>query len=475
MQAGAVPSAGAARDAVEVTILWRGTVQAVLEKKLDDKSVFHFVIGEDPTCDYVVSGEDLGGRNRFTLATIARGVLQASVLPGMQLAVRAADGTVRYASADGGQAAACSQTVGESEIAEIVVGPLAFRIRLSNRLAKVAAPFSFDKRTGAFLGFSAFLHAAVLFALYLVPPDASGFNMDSFDNGGRFMKIMLTAPEAKLLPKPEPETPKKAARSGGRAHEGLSGQMGDRTAQRTTNRSGIKGPPDNLRPQMMRDAMKDNASTAGILAILSAAKMPTSPFGADRPLGFDPENALAALTGNDIGPNFGMGGLGPKGTGRGGGGDGRDTIGVGKIGRIAWSASHGSCTGAACPTWSGGSGRMRGRIGKGPILVPGKASVHGSLSKETIRRIVHRHINEIRFCYEQGLHKRPDLSGQVAVKFVITPSGSVQSSLVANSTVGDASVEMCISKVVSRMAFPMPENGGIVIVTYPFSLTSADS
>ena len=58
-----------------------------------------------------------------------------------------------------------------------------------------------------------------------------------------------------------------------------------------------------------------------------------------------------------------------------------------------------------------------------PHIRSGKADVRGSLSKEVIRRIIHRHINEVRFCYEQELNQRPDLQGRVSIKFIISPTG----------------------------------------------------
>ena len=45
---------------------------------------------------------------------------------------------------------------------------------------------------------------------------------------------------------------------------------------------------------------------------------------------------------------------------------------------------------------------------------------------------------------------------------------------VASSTLGDPQVENCIAQAVRRWTFPQPEGGGIVIVTYPFMLTSPE-
>jgi hypothetical protein len=103
-----------------------------------------------------------------------------------------------------------------------------------------------------------------------------------------------------------------------------------------------------------------------------------------------------------------------------------------------------------------------------PRVRHGVVDIHGSLSKETIRRVVGRHINEIRFCYEQQLNAHPDLRGRVSAKFLIAPSGAVQSSAIEHSDLGIPAAEQCIAKAVARWTFPAPEGGGIVIVSYPF-------
>ena len=121
------------------------------------------------------------------------------------------------------------------------------------------------------------------------------------------------------------------------------------------------------------------------------------------------------------------------------------------------------------------SGSFRSRRGITPLVVAGKSDVRGSLSKEVVRRIVQRHINEVRFCYELALNTRPQLAGAVTVKWIISPVGSVQTAAVSASSVGDAQVERCIANAVRRWSFPAPEGGGVVVVTYPFTLDPVHS
>ncbi len=211
----------------------------------------------------------------------------------------------------------------------------------------------------------------------------------------------------------------------GKRHKGEEGQMGKKESKKTTNRYGIEGPQDNEDPHMAREEAREQARTAGILGVLQqttgAWNSPTSPFGRDTALGSDPMSALGALMGDQIGENFGFGGLGLRGTGRGGGGTGEGTIGLGNLGTIGHGGGGGTGSG-----YGRGAGGFGGRTARVPRIRSGAADVRGSLSKEVIRRVIRRHINEVRFCYEQELNQRPDLEGRVTVSFIISPTGAVQ-------------------------------------------------
>ena len=57
------------------------------------------------------------------------------------------------------------------------------------------------------------------------------------------------------------------------------------------------------------------------------------------------------------------------------------------------------------------AGNLKGRKAGAPEVVPGTAEVRGSLDKELIRRIIRRHINEVKFCYERELTRNADAAG----------------------------------------------------------------
>ena len=146
----------------------------------------------------------------------------------------------------------------------------------------------------------------------------------------------------------------------------------------------------------------------------------------------------------------------------------KGTIGLGNLGTIGKGGGGGNGSG-----YGRGAGGLGGRRAKAPDVIPGQANVRGSLDKEIIRRIIRRHINEVKYCYEQELTKKPDLGGRIMVQFTIAASGQVIASVLQNSTMGNARVENCTVQAVRRWEFPKPLGGGIVIVSYPFVLTPA--
>ncbi|MFK7985117.1 MAG: TonB family protein [Sandaracinaceae bacterium] len=263
------------------------------------------------------------------------------------------------------------------------------------------------------------------------------------------------------------------------------GAMGEDDSRRSNNRYGIEGPGE-PEPEEESEAAPDPAMVGQLGALGYAA--PTTPAAAAETGEAGP---MDALTGAEIGENSGFGGLGLRGTGRGGGGTGEGTIGLGNLGTIGHGAGGGSQRARAdsnsafgdsedndqaASTGSGygrGAGGLQGRSAAIPRIRTGTAEVRGSLAREVIRRVIRRHINEVRFCYEQELNARPDLTGRVSVRFTIGPTGAVQDSSVSSSTLSNARVEQCIAQALRRWRFPAPPGGGVVVVTYPFVLSSA--
>jgi MYXO-CTERM domain-containing protein len=105
-------------------------------------------------------------------------------------------------------------------------------------------------------------------------------------------------------------------------------------------------------------------------------------------------------------------------------------------------------------------------------ITPGKLDVQGRLPPEVVTRIVRMNIGRFRFCHENALRDDPSAHGTLKVKFVIGRDGSVQSSTIGDgSDVHNASLASCVVRAFGNLSFPQPE-GGIVIVTAPFTFES---
>ena len=193
--------------------------------------------------------------------------------------------------------------------------------------------------------------------------------------------------------------------------------------------------------------------------------------GMDSALGSDGQTTFYGLIGNRTAGASGVGGLGIVGAGAGGGATAEGTIGLGNLGTIEAADRKGEGNGSG---YGRGVGGLGGRRARAPDVIPGQPIVRGSLDKEIIRRIIRRHINEVRYCYEQELTRNASLGGRLTVQFTIAPSGEVMTTQLQTSTVGNARVEGCTVQAVRRWEFPKPLDGGIAIVTYPFVLTPAE-
>lgn len=135
---------------------------------------------------------------------------------------------------------------------------------------------------------------------------------------------------------------------------------------------------------------------------------------------------------------------------------------------------------AAAPQDSRAQGSTRSRKAapnKGPAkpepASPARAAGSGGekVDKDHVRSVVRENINRIKHCYNQGLTRRPDLAGRVAVQFVIAPSGKVIDAQVASSDLDDDATEACIVKAVESFEFRRRKGEGNVMVTYPFVLS----
>jgi hypothetical protein len=94
----------------------------------------------------------------------------------------------------------------------------------------------------------------------------------------------------------------------------------------------------------------------------------------------------------------------------------------------------------------------------------------GKLDKNLVKEYIRKQLGKIKYCYQKGLQKNPELEGKVTVSFIISPTGSVMKATVTKTTLNDKEVEGCIENGITTWRFPAPQGGGVVKVNYPFVL-----
>ena len=469
-----------AKDAGAGIMLGLGLAAVVigLARRSNEMKVNEFTIGPDEKATFKAAPEGLPVA-LFPLVRSTGSDYEVLFTSGMTGDMQVAGKSIQLSElASSGQARPAGDVQGAFSMAvppeariNLKLGDNTFAVNSVARPKQQPVPFHIDWNTQSYtIG----VFAAVglfLLLMFSVPPDPKSLSLDAFMNDQRLAKFLVKPEENK--PEEIPDWLKKQNQenqnSGGKRAKETEGKMGKKDSTAKNKIFAIKGPPTNTDIKLAKEAAKDAALKSGVLGILKSGQTGAmaSIFGRDSALGRDAEDAMGGLVGTEVGDAYGAGGFGIVGSGRGGGGTGEGTIGMGNLGTIG--------RGSGAPgggMYGSKAGALKGRKAGAPEVVPGTAEVRGSLDKELIRRIIRRHINEVKFCYERELTRNADLQGRVMVQFTIGGTGAVMASVVQSSTMNNPTVEQCIAAAVRRWEFPKPQ-GGIVVVTYPFVLKAA--
>lgn len=467
-----------AQRAAEVVILWGDDVLHVAHVSPPRDVVIGEPSAGAPT-EYSI-GRDLLGTDRLPILVERNGQLCCVVPEGAGGEV-----TIEGARKSFGElelapfselAGAKLYAMPEGASARIEHRGLTFLVRPTSAGKKIGAADGFRWKHAGWVGLSLAVHGFMLVMFYLMPPHTSALSLDDTTARARMAEYLVEAPSVVDEPIPEQQPTEQSDSGGdtGARHDGEEGAAGDPSEQRTRNRFGVQGDPNDPHPELARENLRENLQNVGPLGTLRIAMgswdTPTSPYGADQAHGNDPMSAIGALMGDQIGANFGYNGLGMTGTGHGAGGFGEGTIGLGRLGTI------GRCCGTEGTGY--GTGDNTGLGPRSPrvpnVITPRVTHVMGSLPAEAIRRVVRQHLPEVRFCYEQGLQSNPSMEGRVAVSWIIGGDGRVTGSSLTSSDLGSDRVESCIVQAVRRWTFPTPEDHGMVGVNYPFVLNTSN-
>lgn len=315
--------------------------------------------------------------------------------------------------------------------------------------AQLGAAAPIDWYFPRILAICALIFAFMVAAAILTPVRTQSLADDLFKNQNRFAQMILKAPEKEKRKKLDLSGMKGGAKA--KDKEGKFGKKEKPQKDALASKAGAPRVDPNKREKDRKIAMN-----AGLLGMLKGgdAGAVSNVFGPGG-LGTGINDAMGGLRGSAMGDAGGAGGLGSRGTGKGGGGN---SLGIGGLG----THGHGRGTGGYGNIDLGGRGKGTTRI------VPGRTIIKGSLSKEEIGRVIRRNLARFKFCYEKQLTKNPNLSGKISIYFTIAPTGSVAKASVRETSMDSAQVEACTVKVMRSLKFPKPRGGGIVVVTYPF-------
>ena len=198
--------------------------------------------------------------------------------------------------------------------------------------------------------------------------------------------------------------------------------------------------------------LQEHREAAALLNPEDVADADMQGFPALGAIGLDSGGAMlggggGSLSGTVVGTVGGAGGLGTRGTSPGGGGSSGDIGGLGSVNFGGKTDSH--------------------RVRVGQVVVAGN-------SKEVVAKVLAQARNQVRYCYEKELQRKPDLRGKVTLTFVINGEGVVIDVKITQSTLGDngKAVCACVERIVRGLRFPRPAGGGATTVTYPWIFDS---
>ncbi len=324
------------------------------------------------------------------------------------------------------------------------------------------------------------LHGALVGVFVLTRQGLESEAQESLDRDQvLFMRAMLQASAERELDRPPP--PSRSGElpevSGGTssAAAGPEGRAGASTSRSRTGGLAVAGAPDNPDPHVQRDRLLDAVDVFGLAGILSSEAASTVAVASawsehDRGVGRDRTSAIGSLFDESPGDAFGADGLGVAGSALGGGGDAA-FVGLDRVHGLDVAAIGGP-KGGLGGRGIGGRDGPAGHRPRSPGLRAAAVETNGRLPAELIQRVLRQQSGRLRFCYEAGLGRNPNLEGRVAVRFVINRDGAVSLASDAGSDLPDATVVSCIVQVVAGLTFPEPPDG-IVTVTYPVVLSPA--
>jgi FHA domain-containing protein len=465
---------GAPDLGVELRVLWG---DALLDAGTFVAPKQPIVIGEGPRCHFRLTAPNLpsatfpvlrhdAGEYRFLFARGMRG----GVDEGGKVRTFGELVKARTASQDDAVEGAWSVPVPRAGIVRAELGSglcVEARFRRPPKPAVVPWWERLDYRYLNLLLVLLFLQGGFIVAAKTTTRDIDLVQDDLAKGQQRMAKFVMKAPEQQkvnpYLEKLKSDLKKEQPGEMAERHKGDEGQMGKKDAPKTNGRSAPKAIDPNA---------KELVKNSGLLAALGKGRGTgglSTVFGQGG-LGGDLKGAIGNMYGPVVGDSRGVGGLGLKGTGTGGGGAG-ETIGIGAVGTKGRGGGLGG--------YGSGVGGLGAKRDRDVAIATGETKVLGAIDPELIRKVIRDHADQVRYCYEQQLTLNPKLGGKVAIKWQINADGRASATILDPSVPIDSdglrTVGECIMSRIRTWEFPKPKGGGMAIVTYPWILRSSGS
>lgn len=149
---------------------------------------------------------------------------------------------------------------------------------------------------------------------------------------------------------------------------------------------------------------------------------------------------------------------------------------TGDLGTADPSVKVASLGGTGAPGSVGyAQGEKAGVAGQGGKFVStdiAGATVEEGLTRDEVGAVIHKHMSEIRYCYESSLLRMPSVEGKLLVGFTIGANGMVKANEIKSSTLPDPRLDDCVIRRLVTWKFPLPKGGIDVAVSYPFIFKS---
>jgi len=88
----------------------------------------------------------------------------------------------------------------------------------------------------------------------------------------------------------------------------------------------------------------------------------------------------------------------------------------------------------------------------------------GELKTTRIQAVLDRAHDALPVCWDGLAEAYPDLRGEIVVRFLIAPDGTVGASTVASNDTGVDPLACCLQLKIREVVFPAPQGEGIVVV-----------